>query len=79
MLLGLWPFAGSPISILSTEEQIAMFKEIFSEFFDKNGDGIITKEEFRTRIGDMALAGQAGHDGLCEDTRCAQGGGGRRR
>ena len=31
-----------------------MFKEIFSEFFDTDGDGIITKEEFRTRIGDMA-------------------------
>jgi hypothetical protein len=35
---------GSSISILSTEEHIAMFKEIFSEVFDNDGDGIITKE-----------------------------------
>jgi Ca2+-binding EF-hand superfamily protein len=31
-----------------------MFKEIFSEVFDKDGDGVITKEKFRTRIGQMA-------------------------
>jgi Ca2+-binding EF-hand superfamily protein len=31
-----------------------MIKEIFSEVFDKDGDGIITKEEFRTGIGHMA-------------------------
>jgi len=31
-----------------------VFKEIFSEVFDKDGDGIITKEELRTRIGHMA-------------------------
>ena len=37
-----------------SEEEIARLKEIFSEFFDKNGDGIMTKEEFRTRIVDMA-------------------------
>jgi len=37
-----------------SEEEIARLKEIFSEFFDKDGDGITTKEEFRTRIVDMA-------------------------